>query len=184
MLSRRRLALVVVAALVAAGCSGDDDASPTTTGAPAITTSSAAVASRTAPEDPLAEAEWSVQPGSEQVAVLDAPVGEELELVGDDGSVAASGTVDELGSLLFRDVPSGRYTVRGEAETSTEFEVVAVDAAPPPASFYAEQIVPTGGYGYLRDARRDHALRQRRAAGPARRWPVSDGRRVLRLPAE
>ena len=154
-MSRRRLVLIVVAAVVAAGCSGDDDASPSTTVAPSTpptaapdTTSSSTVAT-TAPPSPLAAAGWTVQPGSEQVAVFDAPVGEELELVGDDGSVGASGTVDELGSLLFRDVTAGRYTVRGDVETSTEFEIVAVDSAPPPPSFYAEQALPAGGYGYL-----------------------------------
>ena len=155
-MSRRGLVLVAAAGLVASACSGDDDASPpTTTVAPstsqtaaADTTSSSAV---TAPPTTLelTAAEWIVQPGSEQVAVLDAPVGAELELVGDDGSVAATGTVDELGSLLFRDVTSGTYTVRGDTETSTEVEIAAVDAAPPPPSFYAGQTLPASGYGYL-----------------------------------
>ncbi len=155
-MSRRGLVLVATAGLLASACSGDDDASPpTTTVAPstsqtaaADTTSSSAV---TAPPTTLelTAAEWIVQPGSEQVAVLDAPVGAELELVGDDGSVAATGTVDELGSLLFRDVTSGTYTVRGDTETSTEVEIAAVDAAPPPPSFYAGQTLPASGYGYL-----------------------------------
>ena len=155
-MSRRRLVLVVAAGLVASSCSGDDDASPpTTTVAPstsqtaaADTTSSSAVTAIPTTLE-LSTAAWTVQPGSEQVAVLDASVGEELELVGDDGSVAATGTVDDLGSLLFRDVTSGTYTVRGETETSTEFEIAAVDAAPPPSSFYAGQTLPASGYGYL-----------------------------------
>ena len=155
-MSRRGLVLVAAAGLVVSACSGDDDASPpTTTVAPstsqtaaADTTSSSAV---TAPPTTLelTAAEWIVQPGSEQVAVLDAPVGTELELVGDDGSVAATGTVDELGSLLFRDVTSGTYTVRGDTETSTEVEIAARDASPPPPSFYADQTLPASGYGYL-----------------------------------
>ena len=56
--------------------------------------------------------------------------------------------------------------------------------ARPRPSFYADQTAARRRVRLPRDARRNDALRQRRAAGPARRWPVPDGGRVLRLPAE
>ena len=97
----------------------------------------------------LESAKWAVQPGWEQVAVLDAEPGDSLQLVGDgSGDVVAEGSVDDLGSLLFRAVDAGMYTVRSERATSDAFEVAPLDTVPP-ASFYAEQTLPAGGFGYL-----------------------------------
>ncbi len=86
--------------------------SPATTAAPPTTeppTTTAAPPPTTAAPD-LEPADWTVQPGWEQVAVLDAEPGTELELVAtDDADPVATGVVDELGSLLFRNVAGGLY---------------------------------------------------------------------------
>lgn len=97
----------------------------------------------------LAPASFTVQPGTEQVAVLDAEPGTELFLMGLDGA-GVPGTVDEQGSLLFRDVaPGGGYTIQSATETSDQFEV-ADPADHPDASWYAEQEpLPAGGFGYM-----------------------------------
>ncbi|MGH9271350.1 MAG: CocE/NonD family hydrolase, partial [Ilumatobacteraceae bacterium] len=110
----------------------------------------------TEPTTALAPAAWTARPGYGQVTVLGAAPGETLALVtagGDDvavGEVADEGTVDELGSLLFRDVEPGLYTVQSETATSGRgMKVAAVDDPPPPPSFYTGQQLPAGGFGYL-----------------------------------
>jgi len=119
---------------------------PPTTGEVAATTSEAPPTSTAEPEI----AAWTVQPGSGQVAILDAAPDTALALVSmqDDTQVIADGDVDELGSLLFRAVEPGSYRISSEDEVTEPFEVAAVDAAPDP-SFYAAQVLPAGGYGYL-----------------------------------
>jgi uncharacterized protein len=161
---RHRVAFALALALVlAAGCTDDDATtaptataatatSPPTTGAPATTeppTTTAATPPTTGAPD-LAPADWTVQPGWEQVAVLDADPGIELELIAtDDADPVATGVVDELGSLLFRGVAGGLYRVRSDTATTEDLKVAALDDGPPAASFYAEQRLPAGGFGYL-----------------------------------
>ena len=163
---RRLAALTLLALVLAAGC--DDDSPNEASGDTAATTASAP--GTTAPEttEPAVEttadvatteatttsaperapAAWTVQPGSEQVAVLDAEPGSELELVDPEQAVAATAEVDEMGSLLFRSVEPGEYTIVSDAETTEPFTVAGLDDVPPP-SFYAEQRLPAGGFGYL-----------------------------------
>ncbi len=163
---RRALPLLLLA-LALAACDDDapDDASGDTatttapvsapgTTAPATTATAVdttAVATTGAPTTSVVEratAAWTVQPGSEQVAVLDAEPGTELELVDPEQAVAATGEVDEMGSLLFRAVEAGEYTIVSDAETTDPFTVAGLDDVPP-TSFYAEQRLPAGGFGYL-----------------------------------
>jgi predicted acyl esterase len=164
-----RIALVLVLA-AATACTNDDpptaseagsattEAPPTaaaTTEAPATTpaapTTEAAPATTETPPStaaPLARADWTVQPGSEQVAVLDAEPGTQLELGNGEESPVAQGMVDQLGSLLFRSVDPGSYTIESANEITEPFTVMALDDVPP-NSFYAEQRLPAGGFGYL-----------------------------------
>ena len=44
--------------------------------------------------------------------MLDATPGQSLELVGDGGDVVGTGTVDAAGSLAWRELDAGIYTVR------------------------------------------------------------------------
>jgi predicted acyl esterase len=159
-LRARRIALVLVVIVAVAACTNDapptaSDAEPSTTTAPTSTAPPTTAAAPTTTGAPpatsaadLEVASWTVQPGSEQVAVLDAEPGTELDLVDPEQEVAASGQVDDLGSLLFRDVAPGEYTIVSDGETTEPFSVAALDDVPPP-SFYAEQRLPAGGYGYL-----------------------------------
>jgi uncharacterized protein len=166
---RRHRVAFALALAIAAGCTDDEPTtspggtifetttastatSPATTAAPPTTeapvTTAAPPPTTDAPD--LEPADWTVQPGWEQVAVLDAEPGTELELVAtDDADPVATGVVDELGSLLFREVASGLYRVRSETATTEDLVVAAVDDDPPADSFYAEQRLPAGGFGYL-----------------------------------
>ena len=77
-----------------------------------------------------------------------------------------------------------RYTVRGDAETSTEFDGRRDATQPPPAVVLRRADAARRRLRLPRDPRRHDAVRQRRAARPARGGPVPDGGRVLRLRAE
>ncbi len=135
--------------LVAAGCS--DGASGGSTGATARTEQAATTASVTTTTLPAAPATFRVQPGTNQLAVLGAAHGTALELVAADGTVADKGEADALGSLLFRQVEPGTYTVRSSGaspQSSKSVEVVGPDDLPP-ASFYAGQHLTAPGYGYI-----------------------------------
>jgi predicted acyl esterase len=165
----RPIAFVLVVVVAAVGCTNDDppdasDAGSATTAAPttaapttaAPTTTEQAVdttaAATTVPSStiaaPLERADWTVQPGSEQVAVLDAEPGTELWLGNPEQGRVAEGVVDELGSLLFRGVDPGDYTIESLNAITEPFDIASVDDVPPP-SFYAEQRLPAGGYGYM-----------------------------------
>ncbi|MGH9270303.1 MAG: CocE/NonD family hydrolase, partial [Ilumatobacteraceae bacterium] len=160
----RSIAVLLVAGLAVVACSGDDDTSPTSTATGAATTAAptttvevtseptvpeSTVEETTTTTEPHDPAAWATQPGWEQVAVLDAEPGDDLELISARGDVAAEGAVDDLGSLLFRNVEPGSYTVRSATAETDPLEVAAFDDDPPPASFYADQQLPGGGFGYL-----------------------------------
>ncbi len=93
-----------------------------------------------------------------QVAVKHAPPGAPIRLVRR-GEVLQTDTVDDLGSMLFRNVEARRgYQVEIDngAETTTAGPVrVMRPRDVPPPSFYADQqlevgnLSPTAGYGYL-----------------------------------
>jgi predicted acyl esterase len=141
---RRRplpLALVLVTSLLAA-CSSDDDATPdpTTTSTPAASTTTIA----------LEKATFVVQPGTKQVAITGAEPGDELRLLDATGDEVATGTVDEQGALLFRNVtPGDGYTVANVASASPAVRV-ADSTDIPDAGFYADQpLLPAGGFGYI-----------------------------------
>jgi predicted acyl esterase len=96
----------------------------------------------------------TVRPGPGQIAILDAPPGGDVRvLVGGDAAIA-EGDVDPAGSLLFRDIEPGRYTVeleQGGAVTTTDVDVPGFDA-PPPQRFYDDQDIGPGfDYVTVRD---------------------------------
>lgn len=148
----RILACLLAVALGGAACSDGGPATAVLTSAEptGVATSPTPVASP-APTTTFqpGPATFTVQAGTQQVAVLGAEPGTELVLMGIDGGGVA-GTVDDQGSLLFRDVaPGGGYTVESATERSERFEV-ADPADHPDASWYASQEpLPAGGFGYL-----------------------------------
>lgn len=95
----------------------------------------------TAAPDP-GVAGWSVRPGVHQVAIEGALPGVRLELVDAAGAAQASGRVDLLGSLLFRGVPEGTYTVAGDQATTEPFVVLAPDDIPDQSFYDAQRIGP------------------------------------------
>lgn len=138
------LPLVISLALLAASCSGNDDRPTATDAAPAT---DAATTTTTIVYEAAA---FTVQPGTQQVAVLDAEPGATLTLVAADGSEAATGTVDEQGSLLWRDVPAADgYVVRGDVEQSAAVRVAAATEIPDPELYADQPLLSAGGFGYI-----------------------------------
>jgi predicted acyl esterase len=166
MRQHRRTALLVTITLVVAACSSDgNDAQTGTTeptGAPQPTTTEVAdtVPEATqAPEDPpsavtqpeasFGPATFSISPGTEQITVTAADPGRTLALYDSAGAEQASGTVDELGALVFRGLAGGTSFSVGDLIERSE-PVVTLDRNTHPApSFYAEQRLPTDGLGYI-----------------------------------
>ena len=96
-------------------------------------------------------APFTVRSSVNQLHVLDASPGSALELVDATGGLAGTGTVDSAGSLMWRDLTPGSYTVRTVAEPVVESDPATVtDFAdpPPPEPFYAGQTL-ANGFGYL-----------------------------------
>lgn len=131
MTSPRRAAAAVAALALTAGVLA--------AGAPSVAGVAAAV-------DPG----FLVRPSVNQLYVLGATPGQGLELVRGAG-VIASGTVDPAGSLAWRELDPGSYTVRvigDPAMTSAPATVTDADDPAPAASFYAGQTL-SEGFGYL-----------------------------------
>ena len=160
------LAASVVLGLVAASCSSDSASTSASTGATSGVSSTAgagteasasapevSAASTTAvPDTLLAPATFTVRPGIDQVAVLGAEPGTNLELVAHDGTIAGKGVVDTQGSFLWRQLkPGAQFVVRttGTNATASEPATVMAESDVPPASFYTDQQLPAGGFGYL-----------------------------------
>jgi predicted acyl esterase len=91
-----------------------------------------------------------LRPGTTQLEVLDADPGLELQLVRN-GEVVDSGTVDSMGSLMWRQLKPGSYTVQTTDGTpiGTPAHVTGMNAAPPPHSFYTAQSL-TQGLGFIK----------------------------------
>jgi predicted acyl esterase len=154
-----------VAATLAAACSDDPSdvpAAPTTAASP-DTTVALDTADTTAENGStttevagagglaeLAPASFEVRPGTLQVAITDAEPGTEVTLLRDDTELA-SGEVDELGSLLFRELdPGDGYLLRTEDEVSEAFAVADPSDHPSRDELADQPLLPEGGYGYLR----------------------------------
>jgi predicted acyl esterase len=155
---RSRLPAVAVVAVLIAGCSGSSRtasspaASATTFATRPLDTAAPVTGSATttpATTTPLAAATFVVQPGTDQIAVLGDTAGDTLT-VSHEGAEVAHGTVDQQGSLLFRDLePGAGYTVSSSKAISGSV-TVADPAKNPPANFYSSQPqLPAGGFGYI-----------------------------------
>lgn len=144
----RILAVFVALALLAAACGGSDDESaepaepqPTATAVPEPEPTPVEPDSDDAPVPSFA-----LRPSVNQLHVLETLPDIAVTIEGPEGFIA-EGLVDELGSLLFRDIPAGEYTVQvGEATTTAT--VADVTDPPPAPSFYADQEIGEG-FGYV-----------------------------------
>ena len=101
-------------------------------------------------------ASFEVRGTLEQVYVTRADPGAKLQLLDGTGNQQASGTADDLGSLVFRGVAPGKgYRVQSGDETSPAVDVFGGDAPPPTADFYESQkLVAGSGYITTRDGTR------------------------------
>ncbi len=145
MTTRRRSALLALPlALLIPACSNSTDTATTTV---ADTT----VASTTTTTTSLAPATFTVQPGTEQIAVLGLQADTVVHAVAPDGSVADSGPADSAGSKLFRNLAPGTgWTITTDTETSDPI-TVADPTDVPPATLYTDEqnLLPAGGFGYI-----------------------------------
>lgn len=165
---RTGIALAIVTALTAAACSGGDGADPsaaaeestTTTAEPEQPTTTVGEA-EVLEELDLIDPPGDVRPGVEQLAVVGAEPGTTVSLVvataDDDGRVTTlddrfeprEGTVDELGSLLFRGLDSDvDWRLMVDGAVTEPYDVLDRDDHPD-AAFYAEQRLPDDGLGYI-----------------------------------
>jgi hypothetical protein len=148
----RWIAVMASCALLASACADKaDDAVPTSsTERVAVSTTAPEPSPTTDVPDELTAATWTVRPGVEQVAVLGAEPGTELTVRPVEGDPLATGTVDEQGALLFRNLPAGAgVRIESGTEMSEVVRVLGADDVPD-AAFYADQsLLPAGGFGYI-----------------------------------
>lgn len=145
-MTSRRLAAVLAAAVLFVACSDDGSGGGTDTSTSG-TTADTVASTTTGPDLPVGE--FTLMPGTEQVAVLGAEVGATLSVRSIDGSLTATGTVDEQGSLLFRNVPAGDYTIESETARSLPFNVASPEFVPGQALYDEQPLLPAGGFGYI-----------------------------------
>ena len=144
----RLLAPIVALGLIAVACSDSSSSSDTNPDSASTSTEAPAPTSTSAP---TTSADFTVQPGTEQVAVLDAVAGHELVLLAADRTFVAGGVVDEQGSFLFRNVPSGDGYIVLDGTAAADPVTVAGPDDVPPASLYTDDqaALPAGGFGYI-----------------------------------
>lgn len=167
---RRAIAVTAMIALTLVACSSDTTTAPTATATetttldtstPAtdgFTTDTASPTSDATPPDTeppiteaaLAPATFTVQPGTEQVAILGAEPGTTITANAPDGAEVKKGTVDEQGSLLFRNLlPADGWTLRTDTEVSEPFNIARADDVPDAALYADQDLLPDGGFGYI-----------------------------------
>lgn len=178
---RTTFAAFVAVSILAAGCSSDDSANTNTsvpqasaanTSAPSTTVETAPDTTEaqtteteatepeatdpeptaTADEGPFLPASFVVQPGVNQLAVLDAEPGQDLSLRSiDSGDDVVAGEADAQGSFLWRQLKAGEYIVEsvGGDRVASEPVIVTDEDEIPEPSFYSQQEIAAGGFGYI-----------------------------------
>lgn len=96
--------------------------------------------------------DWSVRASVEQIHIWGSNPGTAFVVLDGAGEVAANGTSDDWGSLMFRLLePGSGYVVQvvdNEDEYVGQLTVIAIEESLPDESFYSEQILEPG-FGYL-----------------------------------
>jgi predicted acyl esterase len=92
---------------------------------------------------------WVLRPGTGQLEVLDATPGVQLRLLQGTTQVA-TGTVDSQGSLVWRQLHPGSYSVQTADQSVTDgpVRVTGLFASPPDQSFYDAQTLGSG-FGFI-----------------------------------
>ncbi len=135
--------------LVASAC-GDDSETETTTTTTTVTTGAGAGDTG---GGGAAQTGFSVRGSVEQVHVWKAPPNSRIEVRTPDDMVVASGTTDELGSLVLREIaPRDDYKVVGvdlsPPEVHSPIRVMSVENSQPEQSFYSGQTLEAG-FNYI-----------------------------------
>jgi predicted acyl esterase len=148
---RRAVAVMIAGALALAACTSEAPAGGTGDAA-GETGSTLAVAEAPMAPAVTAPADFEGHGSVEQAYVSGAEPGLALVVADGSGRQVGSGTTDEAGSLIVRDLPPGEgYTFRSvDAATVTgtdEFAVLGIEDVPEQA-FYDDQEL-TAGYNYL-----------------------------------
>ena len=144
-MTRTRLFALIAVCMLAVSCSNSGNGALGATTVPPSTPTSGP-----APTTSLAASDWEVRPGTEQITVERAHPGDTLT-VWQQGAPVASGTVDEQGSLLFRNLaPGGGYTVQSSTESTGSLLVASPTDVPDTALYQTKQtLLPAGGFGYI-----------------------------------
>src|SRR5207247_177464 len=98
-----------------------------------------------------AEPSFSAHGSVEQVYATGLSPGAVTSLLDPAGQVVATRNANDLGGLLFRNVPPGdgyRVRLAADGETSGPLTVLTTQSAPPSTEVY-DQTIPSDGYGYL-----------------------------------
>ncbi len=175
---RTTIALFITIALVGAACSSDDGATSEPTATAAATSEpatpepeSSAPPTEPEPDDDITVVDMAslprllgatISPGVEQVAITDVEPGLEMSLqaLAIDGEEAderglqmiATGTVDEYGSLLFRELDAARsYVVLTEETLDGPLDVLDRTTHPDQAFYSEQRLVPGLNYIQMRD---------------------------------
>lgn len=143
----RALCLSLTVFLFASACGdggtpagGGNSSPPTETPAPGP--------APTATPEPAPVAEFEVHGSVEQAYLVGAEPGMELTLFDAEGTAVATGTADENGTFIYRDLTAGTYRIEAADGLSSEsFEVRTPDDVPSESFYAAQDIGP--GYGYL-----------------------------------
>lgn len=132
-----KIVMLAVTMALCVAC-GDSD--------PSLTTSKRVDVSQALP------APYTAHGSVEQLYVTGAGPGTDLHLVNADGFVVQTGTADDQGTFIFRDVQAAAgYVVASDSDTilrASKAVTVTVPEHVPPSSFYGQQQVGPG-YGYL-----------------------------------
>ncbi|MFT3842704.1 MAG: CocE/NonD family hydrolase [Myxococcaceae bacterium] len=97
------------------------------------------------------DAAFKVRESVEQLHVTHATPGDELVLLDPHGKQVQTGTVDMLGSLIFRHVTAGkgyRVQTKKPVTQSKELTVMSVESSKPAGDFYSKQALHAG-FNYL-----------------------------------
>jgi len=146
------VALTLALALVATGCPNDRTADRATDGG-AVTSTTTRDAALAATGTARFDAFGSI----EQATVTRAEPGDELTLVDPEGKKVATGTADDLGSMIFYAVaPGAGYRVQHEADggavlSSEPFDVLDRDTVPPQTLYDGQALHQGLNYVRMRD---------------------------------
>lgn len=161
-MTRKTLGGLGALILLVTACSGNGTSTATSpTSSPITSSTTSAVSTVPDPATPsgataasdtgssLPGVAVSVGAGTEQLTVTGSEPGRQLTAYDSTGAAVVSGTVDEMGALVFRGLEGGDEYVVGDDADRTDTVTTLAREDHPDAAFFAEQRLPTDGLGYI-----------------------------------